>query len=60
VDYLLSVLYSREGDEQNAVTRYLAACAADPSLIHRGNLDPEISSLIRKYGLNEDLYDGDI
>ena len=60
VDYLLSVLYSREGDEQNAVTRYLAACAADPSLIHRGNLDPEISSLIKKYGLNEDLYDGDI
>ena len=60
VDYLLSVLYSREGDEQNAVTRYLAACAADPSLIHRGNLDPEISSLIKKYGLNEDLYDEDI
>jgi hypothetical protein len=60
VDYLLSVLYSREGDEQNAVTRYLAACAADPSLIHRGNLDPEISSLIKKYGLNEDLYEDDL
>jgi hypothetical protein len=60
VDYLLSVLYSREGDEQNAVTRYLAACAADPSLVHRGNLDPEISSLIKKYGLNEDLYEDEI
>ena len=60
VDYLLSVLYSREGDEQNAVTRYLAACAADRSLVHRGNLDPEISSLIKKYGLNEDLYEDDL
>ena len=60
VDYLLSVLYSREGDEQNAVTRYLAACAADPSLVHRGNLDPEISSLIKKYGLNEDLYEEEL
>ncbi len=60
VDYLLSVLYSREGDEQNAVTRYLAACAADRSLVHRGNLDPEISSLIKKYGLNEDLYEEDL
>ena len=60
VDYLLSVLYSREGDEQNAVTRYLAACAADPSLVHRGNLDPEISTLIKKYGLNEDLYEEEL
>ncbi len=57
VDYLLSVLYSREGDEANAVTRYLAACAADPALVHRGNLDPEISGLIKKYGLNRDLYE---
>jgi hypothetical protein len=60
VNYLLSVLYSREGDEQNAVTRYLAACADDPSLVHRGNLDPEISSLIKKYGLNEDLYEDEL
>ena len=59
VDYLLSVLYSREGDEANAVTRYLAACAADPALVHRGNLDPEISGLIKKYGLNRDLYEED-
>ena len=60
VDYLLSVLYSREGDEQNAVSRYLAACAADPTLVHRGNLDPEISSLIKKYGLNENLYEDEL
>lgn len=52
VDYLLAVLYSRDGDDQNAVQYYLDACRQDPSYINRGNLDPEISVLIKKYDLN--------
>ena len=50
--YLLAILYSRRGDDRKAVESYLKACRLNPSLVHRGNLDPEISSLIRRYGLN--------
>ena len=54
VNYLLAILYSREGDEKNAVQCYIHACAQEPSYVHRGNLDPEISALIRKYDLNKE------
>jgi len=37
------------------VQNYLEACDKDPSYIHRGNLDPEISGLISRYGLNSDI-----
>lgn len=53
VNYMLAVLYSRKGDDQNAVQCYLHSCEQDPSYIHRGNLDPEISALIKRYGLNQ-------
>ena len=52
VNYLLAVIYSRQGKEQKAVEHYLKACRQTPSYIHRGNLDPEIAELIRKYGLD--------
>ena len=52
VNYLLAILYSRTGQERKAVERYLRACAADPQLVHRGNLDPEISALIKAFNLN--------
>ena len=52
VNYMLAVLYSRRGDEEKAVECYIRSCSQDPSYIHRGNLDPEISVLIRRYGLN--------
>ena len=52
VNYMLAVLYSRKGDEQKAVEYYVRSCSLDPSYVHRGNLDPEISVLIRRYGLN--------
>jgi len=58
VDYLMAILYSREGDDQNAVQCYLDACAKDRSFVNRGNLDPEISLLIKRYGLNKDPEDG--
>ena len=52
VNYMLAVLYSRRGDEQKAVECYIRACSQDQTYVHRGNLDPEISVLIRRYGLN--------
>ena len=56
VNYLMAILYSRMGDEQKAVSHYLQACRQEPSYVHRGNLDPEISTLIKTYKLNG--YDG--
>jgi hypothetical protein len=53
VNYLLALIYARRGDEQNAVQHYLDACRQERSYVSRGNLDPEIATLIRKYGLNQ-------
>jgi len=57
VNYMLALLYSRRGDDQQAVQCYLNACQQEQSYVYRGNLDPEISVLIKRYGLNAD--DGD-
>ena len=57
VNYLMAILHARQGDEQEAVDRFLRACRQEPSYVHRGNLDPEISHLIKAYKLNG--YDGD-
>ena len=60
VNYMLAVLYSRTGQEEKAVECYIRSCSQDPSYVHRGNLDPEISVLIKRYGLNvqpEDDFD---
>lgn len=51
IDYMLAILYAREGNYEPAVQHYLDACRKDASLIHRGNLDPEISALVRRYNL---------
>ena len=57
VNYLKAILFSRTGNEREAVQCYLNACRLDRSYVHRGNLDPEISALIKLYGLNrEDEY----
>ena len=54
VDYLLAILYSRMGREREAVQYYMDACRKDRNYVYRGNLDPEISVLIRLYGLNKE------
>lgn len=54
VNYLLAILYSRTGDPQKAVDCYLRACRQNRSYVYRGNLDPEISILIKTYGLNQE------
>ena len=52
VNYLLAILYSREGQTEKAIQHYMTSCTQDKTFINRGNLDPEISSLIRSYNLN--------
>lgn len=52
VNYLLAILYSRLGDDRNAVQHYMDACAQNGTYVHRGNLDPEIFVLIQRYALN--------
>lgn len=52
VKYLLAILYFREKKEEKAVKLFEEACYLNPSLRNRGNLDPEISTLIQKYKLN--------
>ena len=59
VDYLLAILFSRRGEDEKAVQHYLDACRRDPSYRHRGNLDPEISALIKTYDLNKEENDYD-
>ena len=57
--YLLAILYSRQGDDRKAVESYLKACRLNPAFVHRGNLDPEIAGLIRRYGLDRELQEND-
>ena len=52
INYLKALINSRLGQDREAVKCYLAACASDRTMIFRGNLDPEISTLIHKYNLN--------
>ena len=55
VCYLLALVYSRLGKTDEAAELYVKACSLNPALVSRGNLDPEISKLIKAYGLNKDL-----
>ncbi len=50
-DYLISLVYARENNEEASMEYYIKACERDPSMRFRGNLDPEISKLIRKYNI---------
>ena len=51
VEYLRAILHARRGEDREAVECYLRACHQERAFIHRGNLDPEIASLIRLYNL---------
>ena len=55
-EYVMALLCSRKGEDATAVQHYLNACTLNPSFVHRGNLDPEISRLIDKYQLNDNFY----
>lgn len=49
VNYMLAIVHSRMGWGREAAEYFRRSCEADPSFLHRGNLDPEISALIRNY-----------
>lgn len=51
IQYMLAILAARTGDEEKAVNYFLRAVELRENLKFRGNLDPEISRLIRRYGL---------
>ena len=51
VNYMLAIVYSRIGRIQDAVQCYLNSVEQEPFYRHRGNLDPEISVLIKQCGL---------
>lgn len=51
IQYMLAILAARQGDEEQAVRYFLRAVELRENLKFRGNLDPEISRLIRRYGL---------
>lgn len=53
-EYLLAVLASRLGNEQEAIGRYQNAVRMDATKRWRGTLDPEINKLIKAYGLNNE------
>lgn len=54
-EYMLSVVHSRLGNEELAVGHFINSVKLDPSMRHRGNLDPEIYHLIRRYNVAEIL-----
>lgn len=54
VNYLLAIVYSRMGETEKAVECYVRSCRQNRMYVHRGNLDPEISVLIKMYGLNKE------
>ena len=54
VNYLLALVYSRKGMPEKAVECYVKACRQNRAYVYRGNLDPEISVLIKAYGLNQE------
>lgn len=48
-EYVKAIARARRGEERDALQAYYRACEMDASFIHRGNLDPEISELKKKY-----------
>lgn len=54
VNYMLAIIYCRLGNEKSGIEHYLTACEQDHAYVHRGNLDPEISALMKKYDIKID------
>lgn len=51
-DYMMAILYFRRGNDREAVQCYLNAVKEDPSYRFRGNLDPEVNELVKRYNLS--------
>lgn len=57
VKYMEAILQARLGDEEKAIRLLLSAADMTPQMKFRANLDPELSLLVKKYGLFKE--DGD-
>lgn len=53
--YLMAILSARLDKIEDAVAYYLKSCRMDYHKVVRGELDPEISKLIREYSLQKQL-----
>ena len=51
VAYLTAVALSRAGKNEKAVEFFRRSISLEPSMIHRGRLDPEIRELMLEYGI---------
>lgn len=49
--YMQAILQARLDDEEKAVRLLLSAADMNPQMKYRANLDPELSILVKKYGL---------
>jgi len=56
IAYLRAIVASRRGDEESAVRCFLRSVELNLSMAYRGALDPEISYLIKKYNLHNEIY----
>jgi hypothetical protein len=54
--YLKAIVASIRGDEESAVNLFLRSVELNLSMAYRGALDPEISFLIKKYNLNNEIF----
>lgn len=54
--YLMAISYSRRGREEEAVEELKQAVSIEYTYKYRGNLDPEIAPVIRKYALFSEDY----
>ena len=50
--YLLAVVYCRTDREEQAKEAFLKACELKPAFWHRGNLDPEIAEIVKRFNLS--------
>ena len=57
VCYLMAMVLSRLGVEDEAVKYYELSLAYDPYLEHRANLDPEMYKIVQKRNLNRNDYE---
>lgn len=51
IKYMQAILQARLGNEEQAVRLLLSAVDMDEKMKFRANLDPELSALVKKYGL---------
>ena len=52
VDYLCAILLARAGEYGLAAESFRRSVRKDPAMVHRANLDPELSDIVKKEEIN--------